>query len=193
MPTCRALASLVVALTLVPAPALAETLTNAGAGVSLDVPAGWTKKSTREYPLVLLDPRDTPASNGIGITFSVAPVGSVTPADVAERQFRDDTGKIAVTDHQDVVVNGMKGSVIAGNGRMRGNKFHWMVMILHTPNAAHDLTIIALGPEPTLAARKAEVKSLLDSIRPSEKDGAQTAAPTEPSCAPPCSPPGAGP
>ena len=152
-------ASLVVAL--FAAPALAETLTDSAARVSVDVPPGW-KSQTKGSSLVLMD-----QAEDVAAAFVVVDAGAIKGATKAATDSL--SGKISnIKDvkEEKVAVNGMPGAIVEGDGRRQGKDIDWAIFILDTPNDAKDLMVISIAEDAKLARHKTELRYLFNHIKP---------------------------
>ena len=151
----------IAALVLFAVPALAETLTDSEARVSVDVPAGW-KTQTKGSSLVVMDqPEDVAAA------FIVVNAGAIRGATKAATDAL--SGKITnIKDvkEEKVTINGMPGAIVEGDGRLQGKDIDWAICILDTPNDAKDLMILSIAEDAKLAAHKSELRYLFNHIKP---------------------------
>jgi hypothetical protein len=161
MPSARSLAPSFLAVALFAVPALADTLTYSAAKVSVDIPQGWSASKSGNQLTVESPHGDVAAS------FVAVPDGAVQKAgEAVGRELAKVIDKIAVKDTEEVTVNGMKGSVVSGDGRLKGVDIDWMVMVLNTPSPDNDLMVVAMGEDAKIAARKPEVRYLFNHLRP---------------------------
>jgi hypothetical protein len=161
MPTIRTFVPVFLALGLVTATALADTVSMTTAKVTVDVPAGWTS-SQKTGQLQLADPK-----GDIAVNFVTVPAGSVKDAGTAAgRELGKLIDKIVVKEQKAVTVNGMPASLVDGDGRLKGVDIDWMVMFVDTPSTDSDLMIITIAEDAKLAAHKSEVKFVFDHIKP---------------------------
>ena len=161
MPTLRAFVPVALAMALVTASALADTINKPDAKVTVDVPTGWTA-TQKGAQLSLADPK-----GDIAVNFVTVPAGAVKDAGTAAgRELGKIIDQIAVKEQKNVTVNGMPASVVAGDGRLKGVDIDWMVMFIDTPSKDSDLMIITVAEDAKLAAHKPEVKFVFDHIKP---------------------------
>ena len=134
----------IAALVLITAPALAETLTDSVARVSVAVPAGW-KSQTKGSSLVLMD-----QAEDVAAAFVVVDAGAIKGATKAATDSL--SGKIS--------------NIVEGDGRLQGKDIDWAIFILDTPNDAKDLMVISIAEDAKLARHKAELRFLFNHIKP---------------------------
>ena len=142
-------------------PAFADTVIYSDARVSVDIPPGWSATKSGATLTVQAPKGDVAAS------FVAVADGAVKKAgEAAGRELAKVIDQIAVKNTEAVTVNGMKGSVVSGDGRLKGTDIDWMVMVLDTPSPVNNLMIVAIGEDAKLAARKPEVNYLFNHLRP---------------------------
>ena len=151
----------ITAFVLFAAPALAETLTDSAARVSVDVPAAW-KSKVNGTELVVMD-----QAEDVAAAFVVVPAGAIRGATKAATDAL--AGKISnIKDvkEEKVTVNGMPGAIVEGDGRLQGKDIDWAICVLDTPNDAKDLMIISIAEDAKLAQHKGELRYLFNHIKP---------------------------
>jgi hypothetical protein len=161
MPRRSTLVAATTAALLFAVPAFADTMIYSAARVSVDIPQGWTSSSSGQT-MTLQAPR-----GDVAASFVAVPDGALKSAgEAAGRELAKVIDQIKVQGTEQVTVNGMKGSVVSGDGRLKGTDIDWMVMVLDTPSPVNDLMIIAIGEDAKIAARKPEVRYLFNHLRP---------------------------
>ena len=157
LPSLATLAALVLSVT----PALAETLTDSLAKVSVEVPQNW-KSQTKGSSLVLMD-----QAEDVAAAFVVVDAGAIKGATKAATDSL--SGKISnIKDvkEEKVTVNGMPGAIVEGDGRLQGKDIDWAIFILDTPNTTKDLMVISIAEDAKLARHKGELRYLFNHIKP---------------------------
>jgi predicted Zn-dependent protease len=141
-------------------PALAETITHAASKVTIDVPAGWKYKTGKT--LVMED-----ANGDTAAAFAVVPAGAVDQASAAAgRQLASTIQNIKVIDDEKVNINGMRGEIVGGDGRLKGTDIDFLVAVIDTPSTTNDLMIVVIAEDAKLAAHKPEIRWLFEHIKP---------------------------
>jgi len=133
---------LILATMLVASSALADTISDSAAKVTIDVPANW-KSSANGNQITLADKHDD-----IGITFVAVEAGSVKKATKrVAREMGNRIDKLTFTSEQRISLNGMDGVQFKGDGLLNGVNIDLGVVVLDTPSDTNDLLIIALGED----------------------------------------------
>jgi hypothetical protein len=156
-----AFASLALAVS-VAVPALAETLTNDAAQVTIEVPKNWKVKKDGEAVTM------TDKTEDIAVAVLVVDSGDLKGA--VERLDKKLSKTISNLKWDDkgkkVELNGMKGIVLDGSGKMDGKKVDLSVLLLDTPSKSKDLVILAVGDDDDIDEHADELKFIFKNIKP---------------------------
>ncbi len=154
-------AALVLAMTLVGVPALAETTSWPSAKVSVDTPAGWTTKiKGNEVDLAS-------AGGDVAVVFVTVPAGAVKDASTAVgRQLGKSVDNLKVKNTKPVTINCMTGSMVDGTGSIKGTPVVWMVLILDTPASDVDMMSITIAADSVVSAHKADLDYIFGHLKP---------------------------
>ena len=153
--------SVLLATTFVALPALAETLTHQVAKVSIDVPASCNEKYKGNEITLSANRGD------FGAAFAVVPAGAIDDAaGAAGRQLARRVKQVKIQDDEKININGMRGEVLGGDGRLDGVDIDWMIAIIDTPSKDNDLMIVVMAEDAKIARHKGEVKWLFNHIKP---------------------------
>ncbi len=156
------LKSIAIATVLVAAPALAgETITNQSARVSVTVPDGWKHKANGES-LTLMDKKEDTA-----VAFTLVETGDLSQASKRMGKYLETkVQQLTWTKEEKVEINGMKGVVLDGDGRLDGKNIDLAVLILDTPNPDKDLLVLAIAEDAVLAKHIGEIRSVFRNLKP---------------------------
>jgi hypothetical protein len=153
--------SLVLALSLVSASALADKLTIKEAKVTVESPADWTTE--KKGGGITLYSKD----KNVSVQFYVVPAGSVGKAEAtALKNLSAVIDKLRFAKEKKFEMNGMKGVSADGAGVLRGNPVSVSMTIFGTPSDENELMVVAIGVEAVLAKHKEEVTFVLSHITP---------------------------
>lgn len=154
-------ASIAIAIALVAAPALAETLTDQAARVTIEVPDGWTA-NPHGTSVTISD-----HAGEVAAELMVVKAGTIDHASrIVGEELAKKIDKITVEQDEKVDINGMKGEIIGGDGRLHGTNIDWMVAVVDTPSTDKDLMILVIAEDDKLARHKKELQFLFRHLRP---------------------------
>ncbi len=146
------------------APAQGELLRHS-AGVVLAVPVGWSVE-TRGDDVQLLSPDRT-----VLVRLMVIDTNQLEVALDAVDQRLD--GQLEAHDlgsDRAAVVNGLKGRLAAGSGWLQGESVKLRIALVLTPRK-QVLVVLAVVRQSASAERQAEIRGLLESVRPATLTG----------------------
>ena len=157
----KLITSFFLTVTLVAAPAFAETITHDVAQVSIGVPKGWKVKKDGEA-LTLMDKDEDTA-----VAFAVVDASDLKEAAKrVEKSLEKKIKKLKWEKEEKVTINGMKGVALDGDGRLDGKDVDLAVLVLDTPNDKKDLFVIAIAEDDVLDKHKDEIKFVFKNLKP---------------------------
>jgi predicted Zn-dependent protease len=157
----KVLVSLFAAAMLVVAPAFAETITHDVAQVSIGVPEGWKVKKDGQA-LTLMDKKEDTA-----VAFAVVDAEDLkAAAKRVEKSLEKKVKKLKWEKEEKVTINGMKGVMLEGDGRIDDKDVDLAVLVLDTPNPDKDLFVIAIAEDAVLEKHKDEIKFVFKNLKP---------------------------
>ncbi len=158
----KLIASLLLAASLVAVPVLAETLTNNAAKVTIKVPKDWKVKKDGEA-VTLSDKADD-----IAVAVIVIDAGDLkTATKRLEKNLEKKIQKLHWDDEgKKVDINGMKGIMLDGGGKLDGKVVDIAVLLLDTPAKDKDLVILVIGDDDDMEEHKDELKFIFKNLKP---------------------------
>ena len=155
-------ASVLAAVLLVVAPAIAETtLTHDVAKVTITVPKNW--KSKKDGDAITL----TDKAEDTAVAFAVVDAGDLKLAGKRlEKYLAKKVQKLKWEKEEKADINGMKGVALEGDGRIDGKDIDLLVLVIDTPNPDKDLFVIAIAEDDVLEQHEDEVKFVFKNIKP---------------------------
>ena len=109
------------------------------------------------------------AKNDTAVAFTLVAAGDLEDAAKRlDKQLETKVQKLTWVRQEKVDVNGMKGVMLDGDGRLDGKDIDLAVLVVDTPNPDKDLLVLAIAEDAVLAKHKDEIRFVFRGLKPLE-------------------------